>query len=150
MHIYTYLNSIFKEKRSCSFFIKWILIQSHLLLLLSLQTAATQIVNTSATTTTAPAVNEELAAKEANTKTEATLVKSLQAMPTIVKVPVGSRTKRTTETVTATSTTIVKEEGLSSVDVKPSEATDHGMEKELVDDDKEDKIPSDKATCIEG
>jgi len=120
------------------------------LLLLLLQTAATQTVNASASTTTTPAVNEELAAKEANTKTEATLVKSLQAMPTIVKRPVGSRTKKTTAPVTATSTTTVKEEGLSSVDVKPSEATDHGMEKELVDDSKEDNIPSDKTTCIEG
>jgi len=120
-------------------------------LLSSLQTAARQTVNTSATTTTAPAVDEELAAREASTKMEATLVKSLQAMPTKVKEPVGSHTKRTTATVTATSTTALKEEGLSTVDVKPSEATDHGMEKEHVDDGKEDsKIPSDKATCIEG
>jgi len=37
------------------------------------------------------------------------------------------------------------------VDVKPSEAADHDMEKEHVDDSKEDhKIPSDEATCIEG
>ena len=121
------------------------------MLLLSLKTAATQTVNTSATTTTAPvpAVNEELAAKEAITETsEATLVKSLQGMPTRVKKPVGSRTKRATATVTATTTTAVKNKGLSSVDVKPSEAT--GMEKEHVDERKEDNIPSDKATCFEG
>lgn len=108
-----------------------------------------QTANTSATTTTAPAVNEELVTKEPNTETsEATLVKSLHGMPTRVKEPVGSRTKRATATVTATTTTAVKEEGLSSVDVKPSEAT--GIKKEHVNERKEANIPSDKAACIEG
>ena len=119
-------------------------------MLSSLQTAATQTVNSSATTTTAPAVNEELAATQTNTKTEATLVKPLQGMPTKVKESVGSRTKRAKAVVTATTMATVKEEGLSSVDVKASEATDPGVEKEHVDKGKEDKIPSDKATCIEG
>ena len=115
-----------------------------MLLLLLLQT-----VNTSATTTTAPVVNEELAAKEANTEmSETTLVKSLEATPTIVKKPVGSRTKRAAATVTATTSTVVKDEGLSSVNVKPSEAT--GVKKEHVDERKEDNIPSDEATCTEG
>ena len=115
-----------------------------MLLLLLLQT-----VNTSATTTTAPVVKEELLAKEANTEmSEATLVKSLETTPTIVKKPVGSHTKREAATVTATTTTVVKDEGLSSVNVKPSEAT--GIKKEHVDERKEDNIPSDEATCIEG
>lgn len=134
----------------------------HVLLLLSIQTATTEAVNASATkastTTTAPgtrdtAVNEELAAKDTNTKTESTPVKSLQGTTTKVKEPIGKHTMetiQTTATVTAATTTQVKEEGLSSVDVKTSEATDHGMEKEHMDDSKEDKIHSDKATCIEG
>ena len=118
-------------------------------MLLLLQTAATQTLNASATTRTAPELNEELATKEANTETsEATLVKSFQGMPTRVKKSVGSRTKRATATVAATTTTAVKNEGSSSVDVKPTEAT--GMEKKHVDERKEDNIPSDKATCIEG
>ena len=108
-----------------------------------------QTANTSATTTTAPAVNEELVTKEPSTETsEATLFKSLHGMPTRVKKSVGSRTKGATATVTATTTTAVKEEGLSSVDVKPSEAT--GIKKEHVNERKEANIPSDKAACIEG
>ena len=94
------------------------------------------------TTTTAPIVNEELAAKKANTEmSEATLVKSLEGTPTIVKKPVGSRTKRAAATVTATTTTVVK-------DVKPSEAS--GSKREHVDERKEYNIPLDEATCIEG
>ena len=95
--------------------------------------------NTSATTTTPPIVNEELAAKKANTEMSET---------TRVQNPVGSRTKRAAVTVTAITTTVLKDEGVSSVNVKPSEAT--GIKKEHVDERKEDNIPSDEATCIEG
>lgn len=100
------------------------------------------------------AAKQEPAVKEADTEAKSTPDKSLQGTTTDVKEPIGRHTKeeiQATPTLadTTTTTTKVEDEGLSSVDVKTSRATDGGVKTEHLDE-KKDQMPTDKAQCAEG